>query len=95
MPEVENPPLSVDWENPCDRYKALLDAYYATLAGGPARVRFRSGDEERETEFNKTNFGLLKQEMQSAKAECDRANGIMNTGRRSLRLGAGGPNRGM
>ena len=60
-----------DTYDPCASFIELRTAYHEALKGGAIRrVRFRNGDEERETEFDGTNLEALKAAMDQAQREC-------------------------
>lgn len=64
-------PIPGDTYDPCATYIELRTAYLGILKGqGAKRVRFRNGEEERETEFNSTNLEALRAAMKDAEAEC-------------------------
>lgn len=82
--------MAVDWSNPCARYAALRDAYYANLTGGgETLIRTKGPESEREVRFNKQNSGELLAAMRIAYAECQALNGLPNTsGRFAIRGGS-------
>lgn len=62
--------------DPCADYVRLREAYMALLTGASTKkVRFRNGEDERETEFNQANIGALKEAMETARQECMALNG--------------------
>lgn len=83
-------PVAIDWDNPCERAKALRQAYFDRLAGGTAqRVRFRHGDNEQEVQTSvlQGNLAMLRQEMQRAEDECRKLNGLSPLNRRFAIVG--------
>jgi hypothetical protein len=75
----------IDWNNPCERAKALRNAYYDRLAGGSAqRVRFRHGDNEQEvqTSVMQGNLSMLRREMMDAEDACRELQGLKPLNRR-------------
>lgn len=57
--------------DPCTTYIELRQAYLAVLKGETVqRVRFKNGEEERETDFSSANVNDLRAAMAQAKAEC-------------------------
>lgn len=63
--------------DPCDAYMKMRAALQSIVSGeGVRRVRFRNGDEERETEFSQANVGELRKAMLQAQRECmEKTNG--------------------
>lgn len=60
-----------DTYDPCATFIELRTAYLAVVKGeGVRRVKFRNGDDERETEFSQANVTALKEAMDSAQREC-------------------------
>lgn len=77
--------VAVNWDNPCERARALKDAYYNRLAGGSAqRVRFRHGDNEQEvqTSILQGNLLILRREFLDAEDECRKLQGLPPVNRR-------------
>lgn len=73
MPD-ETPQMPVI--DPCADYVELRAAYMALLKGASTKkVRFRNGEDERETEFNQANISALKEAMETARQECMALNG--------------------
>lgn len=73
MSEATEIVVDVDWEDPCERAKALRDAYYNRLQGGTMqRVRFKHGDNEQEVQSGMMMGSLdaLRRAMQDAEDEC-------------------------
>lgn len=83
-------PVVTNWDDPCERAKALRDAYFDRLAGGTAqRVRFRHGDNEQEVQTSTLQGSLnaLRQEMQNAEDECRASQGLPPINRRFAIVG--------
>ena len=73
----------IDWDDPCDRAKALSNAYYSLLSGGNAqRVRSRGGESETDVTYSATNLNALRSEMIAAQEACAVKNGAANPRRR-------------
>lgn len=84
----------IDWTDPCARYAALMEAYYANLTGGgETLIRYRGPEGEREVRFKATDLERLRSGMASAKAACEAASGMTRTGRYAIRAGAPHPPR--
>lgn len=81
--------MAVDWSDPCARYAALRDAYYATLSGGgETLIRYKGPEGEQEVRYHAQNLELLKTEMVAAQTECAAATGVPNPNRRfAIRAG--------
>lgn len=76
----------VDWANPCEAYAAVRTAYYDVLTGkGAQRLRFKSGESERDVTFNTSNIGALREEMSRLQMECARVSGA-STGLRRVTI---------
>lgn len=57
--------------DPCAEYIELRQAYLDILKNKSVKkVRFRNGEDERETEFNSANIQLLKEAMNNMQALC-------------------------
>ena len=81
---------AVDWNDPCARYAALSQAYYALLTGGGETLIRRKGPmAEEEVRFHPPDLEKLKSEMTIAEAECAAASGTTNTRRRFAIRGGG------
>ena len=66
----------IDWANPCEVAVALKEAKYKIASGvQTARVRFKSGDAEREVQFNATTLKEINIALREAEAECAALNG--------------------
>ena len=62
-----------DW---CAAHARLVEAYHAVLAGKTVRsVRYRNGEEERETSFSPSNVAELRAAIREARDNCAKANG--------------------
>lgn len=73
----------VDWTDPCQRAKALTNAYYSLLSGEKeSTIRTRSGESEDEVRFAATNIDRLKEEMQAAEDACLAKQGLPRPRRR-------------
>lgn len=77
--------IETDWDDPCERAKALKAAYFERLAGGTStRVRFRAGDNEQE--YQSAHAGALLAELKrawwDAEDECRAAQGLAPLRRR-------------
>jgi hypothetical protein len=81
--------MAVDWSDPCARYAALRDAYYANLSGsGETLIRYKGPEGEREVRYKATDLNRLLAEMRSAQTECQIATGAPRSGRYAIRAGA-------
>lgn len=82
--------MAVDWSDPCARWAALRDAYYACLSGGgETLIRYKGPEGEREVRYHAQDLSLLKTEMIAAQAECSAVNGQPNPNRRfAIRAGS-------
>lgn len=57
--------------NPCAAFVELQNAHRKLLVGESVkRVRFRNGEDERETDFTPANIEALERAMNQAKREC-------------------------
>lgn len=83
---------AINWDDPCERARALRDAYYSRLQGGTMqKVRFRHGDNEQEvqTQVGTLNIADLRREMQIAEDECRALRGLPPLQRRfAIRAGS-------
>jgi hypothetical protein len=76
----------VDWENPCEAAVAVRNAYYDLLTNKTGqRLRFRSGESEREITFNPANLAALREELARLEMACAKAKG-MTTGIRRVTI---------
>lgn len=65
----------VNFDNPCDRAKALWDAYYRRIAGEQEiKVRFKSGDDEQEVQFAQASVEEIRRAAMEADEECKATN---------------------
>ena len=65
--------VAFDW---CAAHTRLVEAYHNVLAGKTVRgVRYRNGEEERETTFSPTNVTELRLAIREARDNCAKANG--------------------
>ena len=66
---MTTPDDGFDW---CVQYRKLRDAYNGIMEGGAIkRVRLRTGEDERETEFTTSNAKDLKVAMDDARRKCE------------------------
>lgn len=82
--------MAVDWDDPCARYAALRDAYFAATTGvGEVMIRRKGPHGEEEVRYHPADINRLFTEMNSAQAECAVKTSGVNPRRRSaIRLGA-------
>lgn len=77
--------------NPCAAFVELQNAHKQVLLGQSVkRVRFRNGDDERETDFAPADLAALERAMNQAKRECAE----LTTGRpqrHAIGIGPSGP----
>ncbi len=66
-----SPQPSVNWDDPCERFRALRDAYFNLSQGTKvASVSYTSNGVSRAVTYSITNLTNLKQELDKAEAEC-------------------------
>lgn len=74
---------AVDWDSPCARYAALRDAYYTIVqGGGETMIRIQGPEGEQEVRYHAVDLDTLRNEMNSAQAECSATTSGTNPRRR-------------
>jgi hypothetical protein len=81
--------MAVDWEDPCARYAALRDAYYAVLSSGSETlIKYKGPEGEREVRCHAQDLSWLLKEMQAAQDQCAIKNNLSPPNRRfAIRAG--------
>lgn len=81
---------AVNWDDPCARYAALRDAYFSIVSGGgETLIRIKGPDGEQEVRYHAADLDTLRNEMNSAQAECAASTQGVNPRRRfAIRGGA-------
>jgi hypothetical protein len=74
---------TVDWTDPCARFRALSDAYFEIISGGKAaKVAYTANGVAREVTWAFSNIAALKREMLRAEDDCAIASGAPRAARR-------------
>ncbi|KZE34109.1 hypothetical protein IMF23_04345 [Chelatococcus daeguensis] len=61
----------IDYSDPCAVLPILREAYYKMLGGSRTeRVRYRSGDNEREVVFGRADINALREEVRRLEIAC-------------------------
>lgn len=81
--------MATDWNDPCAKAAKLTEAYYALIQGeSEAQIQYMANGKTRMVMYNKADLTSLKQEMQSAQAECEaKNNGNPRPRRSALQFG--------
>lgn len=68
--------MAVDWADPCQRYKALNDAYFMLISGGKAAtIEYTANGVARKVQFSFSNINALNMERLRSEDACLVANG--------------------
>lgn len=80
----------IDWTNPCQRFKALQDAYFKLISGGnTASIEYTAMGTSRKVSFSFANLNALRQELRTAEDLCAIANGAKVGPNNRSAIGAG------